>query len=148
MTLQWQNLIYKRCPDCNKGLREESDTFFCDTPYCAFVITIRKMTEILTDKNHPALLFMNGGEEDVLMGTLRSIGIEKPETFVELPKRLGRRTFIDYCQASGKPTYDKRGAVTALNKQMEERHIELRAYPCNGCQGWHLTKIIRATMRR
>lgn len=43
---------------------------------------------------------------------------------------------------SGKPIYDKRGAVTAKNKRMRDEHVELREYSCPKCHGWHLTKQV------
>lgn len=42
---------------------------------------------------------------------------------------------------SGKPVYDKKGALTAKNGRFRKDHVDLRIYPCNlGCGGWHLTK--------
>jgi len=45
---------------------------------------------------------------------------------------------VKYCD--GKICYDKRGAVTASNKRMEDDHMKLRIYHCPWCDQWHLTK--------
>lgn len=47
---------------------------------------------------------------------------------------------IRYCPESGKPCYDKRGAVTAANVRRKRAAVRLRAYPCPSCGAWHLTK--------
>ena len=53
-------------------------------------------------------------------------------------KDWGMKKEMRYCK-TGKPIYDKRGAVTAKNRRWEEDHAKLRIYPCNFCGGWHLT---------
>lgn len=52
---------------------------------------------------------------------------------------------IGYC--NGKPSYDKRSAVTARNKRWDEDHVELRVYQCPDCNWWHLTSL-RARRKR
>lgn len=47
-----------------------------------------------------------------------------------------------------KGRYDKRGALTRINRfaKVRGRHgrpLRLRAYPCEECRGWHLTKVAR-----
>lgn len=44
---------------------------------------------------------------------------------------------LDYC--NGKPSYDKKGALTAKNKRMQQDHVKLRVYQCDKCDYWHLT---------
>lgn len=44
--------------------------------------------------------------------------------------------------------YDKRGALTQINRfaKVRGRHgrpLNLRAYPCDQCRGWHLTKVTK-----
>lgn len=43
----------------------------------------------------------------------------------------------EYCRKKIK--YDKKGAITAKNNRMKEDHTALRVYPCDYCNGWHLT---------
>lgn len=50
---------------------------------------------------------------------------------------------VVYCPANGKVAYDKRSAITAKNARWEQAHVELRAYQCEVCDGWHLTKQLR-----
>lgn len=38
-----------------------------------------------------------------------------------------------------KNSYDKRGAVTVVNKWWKEEHKELKAYACPCCKKWHVT---------
>ena len=47
---------------------------------------------------------------------------------------------IDFCEESGKPIYDKKGAQSAINLRMKRDHTKLRMYHCDKCNGWHLTK--------
>jgi len=47
---------------------------------------------------------------------------------------------LHYC--NGKMCYDKRGALTVKNEIRKERGIELRAYQCPDCNGWHLSKSL------
>lgn len=46
---------------------------------------------------------------------------------------------MEYCEKSGKPSYDKKGALSAKNKRFKEEHVKLRVYLCPHCDGWHLT---------
>jgi len=47
-----------------------------------------------------------------------------------------------YCR-NGKRSYDKRTAVTAMNKRFAEDRQELRMYECEHGDHWHLTKQMR-----
>ena len=40
----------------------------------------------------------------------------------------------------GKICYDKKGAISAKNLRYKQDKIKLRAYWCNKCNFWHLTK--------
>ena len=47
----------------------------------------------------------------------------------------------EYCTATGKPAYSKKGAQTARNGRMKHDHKKLRIYACDECDGWHLTSV-------
>lgn len=56
---------------------------------------------------------------------------------------------FDLAPCGYKGRYDKRGALTQINRfaKVRGRHgrpLRLRAYPCEECRGWHLTKVARA----
>lgn len=53
-------------------------------------------------------------------------------------KNWGTLAPLRHCK-TGKPIYDKKGATTAKNRRWNEDHAKLRIYPCNFCNGWHLT---------
>ena len=55
------------------------------------------------------------------------------------PKRF--RVRLDYCK--GKPSYDKKGALTAKNKRWIDDRIRLRVYHCPDCNLWHLTSLLK-----
>ena len=42
-----------------------------------------------------------------------------------------------YCR--DKVIYTKREALEAKNRRWREDRVPLRIYPCNWCNGWHLT---------
>lgn len=44
---------------------------------------------------------------------------------------------IKICPKTGKYSYDKKGAISAMNKRYKKDHIKLRCYPCK--DHWHLT---------
>lgn len=49
---------------------------------------------------------------------------------------------INYCGLSGKPCYDKKGALTVVNSRWKRDRVKLRAYQC--CYShWHVTKQVR-----
>jgi len=67
-------------------------------------------------------------------------------------RRRGYRDTIDRCGPTGKRRYRSEGAarhaLTALAPiRPDPEHREQRAYPCNGCGGWHLTSQARHAMR-
>ena len=45
------------------------------------------------------------------------------------------------CKRDNKPSYDKRGAQSAVNKRYQQDHTRLRLYPCGN--HWHLTKLLK-----
>jgi len=75
----WQNLIYKKCPDCNIDMNEKGVGYDC--PKCSFFITKTKFAEILTDPTHTAVRFLSGTERDILDGILSEVGIKKVDDY-------------------------------------------------------------------
>lgn len=47
---------------------------------------------------------------------------------------------ISYCEEHGKPCYDKKGAITAMNKRWREDRVRLTIYPHHN--HWHLTSHV------
>lgn len=48
-----------------------------------------------------------------------------------------------WAMCGAKQRYDKKSALTQINRIMRGRHNKcesLRAYPCPHCSGWHITK--------
>jgi len=45
------------------------------------------------------------------------------------------------CKRDKKPSYDKKGALSAANKRYQQDHIKLRIYQCGN--HWHLTHILK-----
>lgn len=78
MTKHWQNLLHKKCPDCNSQFTENRTGFTCELKEkgeCDFYISKIKMAEILTDKNHAAVRFMNDHEKELLNEALQELGV-------------------------------------------------------------------------
>lgn len=46
------------------------------------------------------------------------------------------------CWYNKKICYDKRGAISEKNRRYKQVKLELRAYWCDRCNFWHLTKNI------
>jgi len=70
---RWQNLIYRKCPDCNTKLIEKGKAYDC--PDCDFFIFKTKLVEILTDKNHAAIRYMHPKERRIIKTALNEMGI-------------------------------------------------------------------------
>lgn len=57
---KWQNLFYKKCPNCNERLEDRRLYFMCPTPNpedvtkSCFFIKKEKASELLLDIEHPA----------------------------------------------------------------------------------------------
>lgn len=79
MTKHWQNLIHKKCPDCGSIMQESKIGFTCKVKLeggsCTFFINKTKMAEILTDKNHATVRFMNEHEKELLNEALQELGV-------------------------------------------------------------------------
>jgi hypothetical protein len=53
--MHWQDLIYLKCPKCSARLEEFKDfatLYRCPAPECGFIISRRKVGDILMDENH------------------------------------------------------------------------------------------------
>jgi hypothetical protein len=50
------------------------------------------------------------------------------------------RTKLEICPKTGKPCYDKKGAITARNRRWKKDRVKLRIYECN-YDHWHLTSM-------
>jgi acetyl-CoA carboxylase beta subunit len=53
--MRWQDLIYLKCPKCSARLEEWKDQtvlYRCNTLDCEFIISRRKLADILMDENH------------------------------------------------------------------------------------------------
>lgn len=48
---------------------------------------------------------------------------------------------IERC-VTGKPSYDKKTAITAKNKRWNDSRVKLRIYHCEKCNYWHLTSSV------
>lgn len=45
----------------------------------------------------------------------------------------------EICEETGKMSYDKKGAISQINRLRKTRGEELRVYPCDSCSGWHIS---------
>lgn len=88
----WQNLIHKKCPNCDARFLPHPRGFYCPDDKCAFFITRLKLVQILTDPTHPALMHMSPHELDILDTALRDLGVVPSEFWqtpvIENPKEL------------------------------------------------------------
>ena len=51
--MRWQNLIHKKCPKCDGPLTEEMDrAVMIECKECGFMISQKKLLEILSDETH------------------------------------------------------------------------------------------------
>jgi len=78
---KWQNLLHRKCPNCNAHLEEKSEYLVCPNPHatdekrnCFFIKKI-KAAEFLMDPNHPAHFCLSPHERITLEQTLREMGI-------------------------------------------------------------------------
>jgi hypothetical protein len=72
---KWQNLIHRKCPDCDTKMIFVSRGFQCPDDKCHFFISKQKMVEILTNPEHAALRFASPHEAEILNGALDDIGV-------------------------------------------------------------------------
>ena len=76
-TRHWQNIVFKKCPDCDKRLENHPKGFMCPDDMCGFFISLGGVTKILTDPNHAAVRFLSKEARAVLDQQLKEIGIER-----------------------------------------------------------------------
>ena len=62
---RWQNLVHKKCPNCDERLKWQGDWFKCPTAGC-FAINSAKLVEILTDKSHIIQQFLSPHERQII----------------------------------------------------------------------------------
>ena len=79
MTRKWQNLIHKKCPNCDLRLEETKTHWICpsyknDTTKC-FIISKEKSVSYMTDPSHPANKHLSKHERDTLQEALINIGL-------------------------------------------------------------------------
>lgn len=78
---KWQNLLHKKCPNCNERLEDRRLFFACPSPHkddpnkSCFFIKKTKVMEYLLDPNHPAHTCLTKHEKENLDKTLKSFGI-------------------------------------------------------------------------
>ena len=82
---KWQNLIHKKCPDCDSVFEQQDTIFKCMKDDCGFGISRRKMAQILTDPTHAARRLLNNQENELLRDALIECGITNPDDF--MPKK-------------------------------------------------------------
>jgi predicted amidophosphoribosyltransferase len=67
MEIKWQNLLHTLCPRCDEKLQRDRKVLFCSA--CDFEITQSKISDILTDKNHPFYRHLNHSERALINHT-------------------------------------------------------------------------------
>lgn len=75
MKKRWQNLIHEKCPNCDNRLVKIKEGYACSDALCTFFITPKKIAEIITDPNHPAVRYMTEHEIEVRNKALRDMGV-------------------------------------------------------------------------
>lgn len=70
---RWQNLIHKKCPDCDTRLVREAKVYGC--PNCDFYITPAKLASFITDENGPTYKNMSQHEKEIVIKAKQELGI-------------------------------------------------------------------------
>lgn len=93
------------------------------------------------ERRNQALQFLGITEEQAQIGKHKRKHPRPVATFIqERPKMIKKRAYFS-CEK--KTRYRNEGeAHTAASRIRAERGVELRAYPCFNCDGWHLTKQV------
>lgn len=75
--MKWQNLLHKKCPKCESALEQLKDRatiFECtNRGACDFLISRRKMFEILTDETHVLRRHLSPHERELLEGAVAQL---------------------------------------------------------------------------
>ena len=75
MTLRkWQNLVHRKCPNCDERLGRTSGAFVCPQDGC-FYISIKKLVEFITDESGPTWQNMSEHERDLVKNSMKEMGI-------------------------------------------------------------------------
>lgn len=81
---KWQNLIHKKCPNCDMRLEDSGKFWKCPRAGIellalgrqnCFFISKEKALDFLTDPTHSANRFLSQHERETLTEGLRSLGI-------------------------------------------------------------------------
>lgn len=75
---RWQNLIHKKCPNCNNKLEDRGSYWVCPDSGLhknCFIIHRFKVIQFLTDPTHAANRFLSEHERKTLTEGLRGLGI-------------------------------------------------------------------------
>jgi len=76
---KWQNLFYKRCPNCGEKLKETVDYLSCLNPhqtkpnYSCFFVKKSIAVEYLRNTDHPANFCLTAAERDKLEEVIDSM---------------------------------------------------------------------------
>lgn len=74
-TRHWQNIVFKKCPDCDLRLENHTRGYMCPDDMCGFFITREGVTKILLDDQHAAVKYLSKEAREVLNKQLEEIGI-------------------------------------------------------------------------
>lgn len=72
--MKWQNLIDKKCPNCDERLSEVKDrVVIFECRGCDFMITKQKYFDILVDPDHKMRQFLTAADKQRLYQALQEI---------------------------------------------------------------------------
>jgi hypothetical protein len=82
---RWQNLLHKKCPNCDSRLEDARLFWMCPNPHPkdegrnCFFIKKEKAAAFLLDPNHPANFCLSEHERETIDGVIAEMGIVKQE---------------------------------------------------------------------
>lgn len=82
-TRKWQNLLYRKCPNCDSRLNETKDYFSCLNSHPdkqnagCFFIAKAKAVEYLLNPNHPAHFCLSPNERQNINAIIKTYGTPK-----------------------------------------------------------------------
>lgn len=85
MSRKWQNLIHKKCPDCDARMQSTPRGFLCPATDHQFFITRATLGQYLTDPSHPIVRFASQHEREIINEALRELGIQQVDEFWRAP---------------------------------------------------------------
>jgi len=77
----WQNLLHKKCPNCDGRLDDHGDFFYCTQPHPTeegrncFMIRKTKAAEYLLNPEHPANYCLSPNEKEQIAHAIQAMGI-------------------------------------------------------------------------